>query len=464
MRLQANWSSSLGVVLSDPQRGPSEPSIASLGFPGEIPVEPTPTKVWSASTLTPPIRDPSFDQDWLVQTPSPSRQLPPSREDTGRKSAGSGIAQEVRGKTTVKEGTDGEISEEDINEDTTGGSIRSPNGSVIDNSPAETPATNEHPSSAPTNEADTSTRADDLPPQTTVTMVSNSGPAATPDNRTLVITLSTVLSAVALFLIIATVFACFRVKHGRLPFVIRGITPIDDEEIESWKRRDEDEKFTASPARQPSTAASSPRSLKKSPSVIVYHTQTHPGGPDDSAGSIYNSRQSHSHSHSHSRPRSLSHSLSFSHAQHAHSLSAASGKRSLDMPPPAVLARAPNSRPGLTDETVEGDDAFIPTHRRQPSRLSKRHARSRSRASLQWAGPASPRMSVDDAPPRTPCSFERSWDPAAETRGRHGHARIYSDSSVPPRSSFDAEFGYVGPAVLSGGMATPESEIGRAIG
>ena len=227
-------------------------------------------------------------------------------------------------------------------------------------------------------------------------MGSTEGPAS--QNRTLVITLSTVLSAVALFLLVATAFACFRVKHGRLPFVTRGITPIDDEEIESWKRRAGDEKFTNRAAG--SSAPTSPaRSLKKSPSVIVYQRNAVPPSGEDSGASVYENVHSHSHSHAQSnshtlaRSRSLSHSHSLQKSQsHSHSLahshSINSARPSLDLPPAAVLARAPNSRPGLTDDTVEGDAAFIPTHRRQGSRLSKKHSRG---SSSPW-GPVTPRQ------------------------------------------------------------------------
>lgn len=260
-------------------------------------------------------------------------------------------------------------------------------------------------------------------------------PPDSPSDRTLVITLSTVLSAVALFLVVATALACFRVKHGRLPFLPRGTSPIADEEIESWKRRAGDEKFTTAPRH--ASGESSPRSLRKAPSVIVYHSHGEDSGGEGT------------------RPPSRSRSLSY---PHVHTLSTGSAKYSLDLPPPAVLARAPNARPGLTDESVEGDDAFIPTHRRQASRLSKRHARARSSASYQW-GPAEPWRGGEEAPRTPPGSGD------GEGRGRH--ARIYSDSSVPPRRSFDEEYGYVAPAVLTGvpsGVPTPESEIGRAIG
>ncbi len=51
---------------------------------------------------------------------------------------------------------------------------------------------------------------------------------------------------------------------------------------------------------------------------------------------------------------------------------------------PAFLAKAPNSRVGLTDETVPGAYPYIPPIKRQPSRLSKQppgHSREKSRKS-----------------------------------------------------------------------------------
>lgn len=304
-------------------------------------------------------------------------------------------------------------------------------------------------------------------------MGSTDGPAS--QNRTLVITLSTVLSAVGLFLVFATAFACFRVKHGRLPFLKRGITPIDDEEIESWKRRAGEEKFTGRPAGS-SPPTSPARSLKKSPSVIVYQSNAAPQSGEDSGASVHEGAhghspshpQSYSHSHSHSLARSYSqtqpltqsysHPHSYSHS-HSHSIAhsfSTTAHPSLDLPPAAVLARAPNSRPGLTDETVEGDAAFIPTHRRQGSRLSKKHSRG---SSSQW-GPVTPRQSGEGRASRS-----SEWGRRGESRGREGgHARIYSDSSVPPRLSLDeGVIGGLAPAPVRVGR-TPVSEIGRAIG
>lgn len=67
---------------------------------------------------------------------------------------------------------------------------------------------------------------------------------------------------------------------------------------------------------------------------------------------------------------------------------ASAPKRSVDMAPPtaAVFTRAPNARPGPTNEAVRGEATFIAHVKRQPLCLAKAppppvspwHARSRS--------------------------------------------------------------------------------------
>jgi hypothetical protein len=252
-------------------------------------------------------------------------------------------------------------------------------------------------------------------------------------NRTLVITLSTVLSVVAFLIVFGSIFVCYRFRRGRLAVFKRGISPIDDEEIESWKANRGDEKYTSLNRNERHDSAAS---VKKPPSVIVYQNPA-----VARASGEHSPRFSAGHSHHHS----------------------------IDVPQTPVLARAPNSRPGLTDETVEGDDAYVPPPRRHPSRLSKlpspRHARTRSsRSSLSvgscqaWPGsPNSPRASNEYSHyyPRTSHSYDRK------------HARIYSNSSIPPRLSFDDDFfvGGLSPRpLIRRSDFTPESEIGRAIG
>jgi hypothetical protein len=248
-------------------------------------------------------------------------------------------------------------------------------------------------------------------------------------NRTLIITLSTVLSVVGLLVIGIAVWCCCRGRQSRLPFLARGITPIDDEEIESWKANRPNEKAPGALDRFTSAGT-----VRKPPSVIVYQNRD-------------NTRQSGEHS-----PKSF----------------VGGYKQSLEMPQTPALARAPNARPGLTDETVEGDQAFIPSRRRHPSRLSKlppttpRHARTRSsRSSIsvgswrdQWYHhhtdvELSPRTSNEYYYPRTSQSYDRR------------HHRVYSSSSNPPRLSLDDDF-FVGG--LSPRPLIRQSDIGRAIG
>ncbi|KAK4173690.1 hypothetical protein QBC36DRAFT_194032 [Triangularia setosa] len=298
---------------------------------------------------------------------------------------------------------------------------------------------------------------------TTTDAVANKGPSSGGDdrvagNRTLVITLSTVLSAVAVILIAGGLFLCWRYRQRRLVFFSRGITPIDDDEIATWKApRDEKSgypagdtdiegdaafnKETGSPShgRQVSTT-----SIKKPPSVIVYnnaHGQGYRQSTDEPS------------------PR-----RSFS--QHP-----VYGKMSLDktLPQTPIQARAPNARAGLTDESVPGDDPFIPSPKRQTSRLSKmppnsashrrNHGRTRnSRSSTRSFGDYRYGGSEVELSPR------HSHDQFHSRHHHYGrnHSRVYSSSSIPPRLSLGDEAQFNG-----GSPCRPlfkEDEIGRAIG
>lgn len=258
------------------------------------------------------------------------------------------------------------------------------------------------------------------------------------NNKTLIIVLATAVPVLILIIVGAALF--HRSYKRRYLFLKRGITPIDDEEIESWKRSNNNPEKT--PIVEPmmtqqrrQNTNESIGSIRKPPSVIVY-----------SNPAAYHPRMSEEMS-----PRSLHH------------------KRSMDVPQTPVLARAPNSRPGLTDETVQGEDAFIPPLRRQPSRLSKmppgsprqQHHRTRSsRSSISamghyWHGHNSldyqvtPRQS-NDYYPRTPHSFDI-----------RRHQRMHSASNPPPRLSVDDEIFLGG---LSPRPTVHQSDIGRAIG
>jgi LPXTG-motif cell wall-anchored protein len=334
----------------------------------------------------------------------------------------------------------------------------------------------------------TSTRT---PPTSDISASSNDSGIGS--NRTLIITLSTVLSAVGLVLLIGAVVLYRRRRQHRLPFLSRGVSPIDDDEIERWKSpRGEKGRFQAgdtdveadaalnketgapsSHAKQPSTS-----SVKKPPSVIVYNR------PYDSQQGVTR------HSTDAESRRSF--------AQNHPAYGSGSGKTSFDkaLPQTPIQARAPNARAGLTDDSVPGDEPFLFSPKRTTSRrLSKlppstahmggggrraHHARARSsRSSSRSFGEyyyggsggggggggsragsdleLSPRYSQDHVVARHSSQHSRN-------NGHRGsHSRVYSSSSIPPRLSF-------GDDVLFGGLspARPrfpgEGEIGRAIG
>ncbi|CAF3481190.1 hypothetical protein SNK03_001362 [Fusarium graminearum] len=239
-------------------------------------------------------------------------------------------------------------------------------------------------------------------------------------------------------------------QRRRFLFMKRGITPINDEEIESWKRDRSHEKAQIIEAanreardlegqqqqqkeheylqRQKSTSFSS---IRKPPSVIVYD-RPHPRVSEELS------------------PRSIHY------------------KRSIDLPSTPVLARAPNSRPGLTDEAVQGEDAFISPMKRQPSRLAKlppssRHSRTRSSRSstMSAVSPHDPwHGHYPDAFIGTRSSSEYLPRAHQSLDIRRQQPRTHFMSSTN-RLSFDEEV-YLGG--LSPRPLVRQSEIGRAIG
>lgn len=255
--------------------------------------------------------------------------------------------------------------------------------------------------------------------------------------RDLTIILATTIPSV---LILACLFAllCCRARRRRARMFKRGITPIDDDEIESWKLdRESEKRFTGGQRTSQRTShrtTLSNGSVRKPPSVIVY-TPTQ-----------YANRISDDH-------HSLSPSPKF--------------KRSIDLPTTPMTARAPNARPGLTDETIQGDDAYISQAKRQPSRLAKhppvssRHHRAWSTRTAavgdlhnQWYG-----LELDNQTPS-----RKSTETFTRARSLHSSSRgAFSSSPInpPPRISFDDD-------LLLGGLSprppVHQSEIGRAIG
>ncbi|KAK2603842.1 hypothetical protein QQS21_003966 [Conoideocrella luteorostrata] len=266
-------------------------------------------------------------------------------------------------------------------------------------------------------------------------------------SRNLIIILATTIPSVVLIALAAVL--CYRARRRRARLFNRGITPIDDEEIQSWKfGRRASEKPSENETMQnlqPSPenyrghrTSVSIGSIQKPASVIIYQNPSH-----------YNTRLSEE------RP----------------AIPLMPSKDSMEMPPVPVLARAPNSRPGLTDDTVQGEDAFITQPRRNTSRLAKappspRHARSKStRATMTphdpWYGQSvdhqlSPRRSADTFLPTTTATTTTTRHTTHYSTGGN-----HSSRSTPPRGSVDED-------ILLGGLSPRplihQSEIGRAIG
>ncbi|KAH9904143.1 hypothetical protein F4778DRAFT_84033 [Xylariomycetidae sp. FL2044] len=239
-------------------------------------------------------------------------------------------------------------------------------------------------------------------------------------NQTVIITLSTVLSVVGVILVIILAYLCARGRRKRTPLFNRGITPIGDDEIASWKINRTSEKpedrYTRRPVRTPNTSTST----RRAPSVIQYQNDGRPSMDIISPRSFIND------------------------------------KYSFDLPraPGAVLARAPNARSGLTDETVPGDDPFLPSPKRSPSKLHKSPADSPTRTR------GSRSNSIKSFADHWRGSFEVS--PRISNDSRRGHSRIYSSSSIPPRLSLGDHEQFTG--LSPPPSRRKDSTIGQAIG
>ncbi|KAJ6787151.1 hypothetical protein PWT90_05412 [Aphanocladium album] len=248
-------------------------------------------------------------------------------------------------------------------------------------------------------------------------------------SRILTIILASVIPGVAILSLCAVL--CYRVQRRKARLFRRGITPIGDEEIESWKVDRDDEKSVVL-EQSPSHHRGASVSSNKPPSIIVYQNTP---------------------------PRR--------HSEDQQSPSTSPSYRiSVDMPTAPVLARAPNARPGLTDDTVPGDDAFISQPKRQtrlvkhpPVSATTRHTRAWSTRSLSrgpshehWYG-----AEQDNTPPR------HSTETFTRSRSMHqasNYSTAYSTPAKPPRASFDDEMFLGG---LSPRPPVHKSEIGRAI-
>ncbi|OTB05517.1 hypothetical protein M426DRAFT_10560 [Hypoxylon sp. CI-4A] len=293
------------------------------------------------------------------------------------------------------------------------------------------------------------------------TTMSTATPTPTPSstsgngdgNSTLTIALSTVLSVIAVLLIAAGAYMCTGSRRRRLPmFINRGITPIGDDEIATWKSNRSAEKitdrYTTRPhhSQNPSTATST-TTTRRAPSVIQYSS----GGraPSFEVAS----------------PRSFI----------GGGGGGGGGKYSFDLPqaPGAVLARAPNARSGLTDDCIPGDDPFLPSPRRHPSRLHKlppnspsvhgrvkgsRSSSLRSFAEAAWR---------DGAAGESVSSPRGSSDAAAAAAHSRSHNRYFSNSSIlppPPRLSFGDSEQLTGLSPPPSRRKDVETTIGLAVG
>ncbi|KAK6957990.1 hypothetical protein Daesc_000782 [Daldinia eschscholtzii] len=247
-------------------------------------------------------------------------------------------------------------------------------------------------------------------------------------SSTLTIVLSTVLSIAGVVLIAVAAYLCTGNRRRRLPMFNRGITPIGDDEIATWKSNRSAEKinrYTTRPTHSQNGSTSA--STRRAPSLIQYQNGTRPSLEVVS-------------------PRSF-----------------LGDKNSFDLPqiPGAVLARAPNARSGLTDETVPGDDPFLPTPRRHPSRLHKlppnspsinNRKGSRSNSLRSFSEPSWRDSAVETSPPR------------GSSEGYMRSHRLYSNSPLPPppRLSFGENEQFTG-------LSPPpsrrnENTIGLAVG
>ncbi|KAH8808225.1 hypothetical protein F5884DRAFT_752768 [Xylogone sp. PMI_703] len=159
-------------------------------------------------------------------------------------------------------------------------------------------------------------------------------------HRNLVIILSVVLGVFGIVLIISTIYFAWKYRRDRRPFGRRGASPINDEEIATWRGSSD----------------------RKEVGFRLSESEITP-------------------------PRKTSTTLLFIDSDQAWNGTPA--------PPPAFgtfssnnrinisssIVRAPNARAGLTDEAIPGEDPFITPAKRKSNRLSKAPGHGRSRSS-----------------------------------------------------------------------------------
>lgn len=240
-------------------------------------------------------------------------------------------------------------------------------------------------------------------------------------------------------LILVLVLFCRRRQWGYQLFG-RGSTPINDDEIESWKVNSSREKFSE----QRSLASTGNLGLK--PDAALGDESW------DAAHDVEQQRDSNVRIarvvvYQEKEPRSCPSWL------------APEATASLDDLSSPVLARAPNARPGLTDETIQGEGAFIGHIKGLPSRPSTAHCASRcvgfgqSRRERNQDFRRSKQLSLETR--SSAAVFSRL--PTLVSDKQEGQAK--KSASKRPSTEDDVHMGGLSPRPL-----IHRSEIGRAIG
>ncbi|RYO98533.1 hypothetical protein DL764_007068 [Monosporascus ibericus] len=251
------------------------------------------------------------------------------------------------------------------------------------------------------------------------------------DNTTLVVVLSTGLSVLLVMTIVVAVYLRSRRRQHRFGGLFRrGVTPIGDDEIATWRLNQPDEKDPEEYTTRASHTPNASTSTRKAASVIQYQT----GGrlSEEIASPV---------------SCSLKKSMSFDIPR---------------LPPSAVLAVAPNARTGLTDETVPGDQPFLPSPRRNHSRLQKTPPSSPRMGDHQHRAKGSRSSSIRSLS----AAYQAGGDSArvsSEQPSLPGRARVYASSPNPPRASFGDNGAFTG-LTPPPSRRTPAEEIGRALG
>ncbi|KAJ5047477.1 uncharacterized protein L3040_003301 [Drepanopeziza brunnea f. sp. 'multigermtubi'] len=239
-------------------------------------------------------------------------------------------------------------------------------------------------------------------------------------NRKTVIILSAVLGSVGLLSIGMVVLVIYRCRRGKSPFGHRGASPINDDEIASWRQSGLEKKLTIPPpTHQPPTRGVS-------------------------AVQIHSSRWKRTAS-----PSSIP-------------------TVSANLSGPRVLAQAPNARLGLTDEAVPGADAFIIPSKRRSSRLSKLppgHSRSKSSGS-SMSGKSLWNLERTSSDYRQP-KMSSPWSAFDDAIVSSHFEKAEHGSSSPGSSLFEETTGGLSPRpeprMRPGERNVAPEEIGRAI-